>query len=313
MKRNSEFRINLVTGGAGFIGSHLVDKLINNNEKVICLDNFFTGRKKNIAHLIEHPNFQLIQHDVTEPLDIQADRIWHLACPASPTFFQENPIKTSKINFLGTYNLLNLASKLKARFLFASSSEIYGNPKLHPQKESYFGNVNPIGVRSCYDEGKRMAESLCTDYVRMYRTDIRIARIFNTYGTRMSKYDGRVISNFINQALNGDNLTIYGDGSQTRSFCYIDDLINGLMLIMDNNYYKPINIGNPYEVSILELAELIIKKINPRLKFDFYPLPDDDPFKRKPNVGLAMEELSWEPKINLNLGLEKTINYFRKY
>lgn len=311
MKKNYHSRINLVTGGGGFIGSHLIDKLIKNNEKVICLDNFITGRKENIIHLIDDPNFELIEQDVIEPLDIKVDRIWHLACPASPSFFQKNPLKTSKTNFLGTYNMLNLALRCEARFLLASSSEIYGNPKIHPQGESYFGNVNPIGIRSCYDEGKRFAESLCLDFFRQHNSDVRIARIFNTYGSRMLRKDGRVVSNFINQALCGDNLTIYGNGSQTRSFCYVDDLVPGLMLIMDKNYYKPINIGNPDEVCILELAKLIIHKINPELRYDFHPLPNDDPFKRKPNISVAMKHLEWIPKVNLDQGIEKTINYFR--
>ena len=303
--------INLITGGAGFLGSHLIDKLMEANEEVICVDNFFTGRKKNISKWINHKNFELIRHDITEPITIEADKIWHLACPASPIHYQSNPIKTAKISFLGTLNMLGLAKRVGSKILLASTSEVYGDPDIHPQPETYRGNVNPIGIRSCYDEGKRIAESLCFDYLRTHKTNIRVARIFNTYGPRMLQNDGRVVSNFIIQALKGDNLTIYGDGSQTRSFCYVDDLIKGLINLMDSNHNGPINLGNDEEFTILELADLIRSKININLKFIYKELPGDDPLQRKPVLDIALKELNWKPSINLNTGIDKTISFFK--
>ncbi len=305
-------RRNLITGGAGFIGSHLVDYLMNNGEEVICLDNYYTGNKKNIFKWIGNPNFELIRHDVTEPLKIEVDRIWHLACPASPKHYQLNPIKTAKISFIGTLNMLGLAKRVKARILLASTSEIYGDPKIHPQPESYFGNVNNIGIRSCYDEGKRIAETLCFDYKRFYNTDIRVMRIFNTYGPRMQLNDGRVISNFISNALRNLPLSIYGEGNQTRSFCYVDDLILGMIKLMNNNFIGPVNIGNPDEFKIIELADLIKKKINPNLIYNYQTMPEDDPKQRKPDIKLAKEKLQWEPTISLSQGLDPTIKYFEK-
>tara|TARA_B100000886_G_scaffold340480_1_gene310326 strand:- start:13088 stop:14029 length:942 start_codon:yes stop_codon:yes gene_type:complete len=302
---------NLVTGGAGFLGSHLIDKLMNAGEEVLCLDNYFTGRKKNIYKWINNNNFELIRHDVTEPIYLEVDRIWHLACPASPIHYQQNPIKTAKTSFIGTYNMLGLARRVNATFFLASTSEIYGDPLESPQTELYKGNVNTFGPRSCYDEGKRISETLCYDYKRMHNTDIRIARIFNTYGPRMVQDDGRVVSNFVVQALCNKPLTIYGEGQQTRSFCYVEDLINGFIKLMNSNYCKPINIGNPCEFTILELAEMIKKKINPNLELIFKKLPTDDPKQRKPNINLAKQELSWAPKIGLDKGLDLTINYFR--
>ena len=270
---------NLITGGAGFIGSHLVKELILRGEEVICLDNYFTGRKKNIENWFNKSNFELIRHDVIEPLYLEVDRIWHLACPASPVHYQYNPIKTSKTNFLGTYNMLGLAKRVKARFLMASTSEVYGDPKVHPQPESYRGYVNTMGIRSCYDEGKRISETLCFDYKRIHGVEVRLARIFNTYGPKMIPNDGRVVSNFIVQALKGESLTVYGDGSQTRSFCYVDDLVNGLMKLMDSDYDGPINLGNPREFTIKKLAELVRKEINPDLEIIYKPLPKDDPLQ----------------------------------
>ncbi|QNJ21472.1 UDP-glucuronate decarboxylase [Synechococcus sp. MIT S9220] len=277
-------------------------------EEVICLDNYFTGRKANISKWIGHPSFELIRHDVTEPIKLEVDRIWHLACPASPIHYQFNPIKTAKTSFLGTYNMLGLARRVGARFLLASTSEVYGDPEVHPQPESYRGCVNTIGIRSCYDEGKRIAETLCFDYQRMHETEIRVMRIFNTYGPRMLPDDGRVVSNFIVQALQGKSLTLYGDGSQTRSFCYVDDLIEGMVLLMNGDKTGPINIGNPNEFTILQLAELVRDLINPNLKFVFKPLPKDDPRQRQPFIDLARQELGWEPKISLREGLPPTIN-----
>ena len=308
----SKVRRNLITGGAGFLGSHLIDRLIKDGEEVICLDNYFTGNKENIQHCIGNPLFELIRHDVTEPIKLEVDRIWHLACPASPIHYQSNPIKTAKTSFMGTYRMLGLAKRIGARILFASTSEIYGDPKIHPQTENYHGNVNPVGERSCYDEGKRVAETLCFDYKRMHNTEIRVIRIFNTYGPRMSPFDGRVISNFIMQALSNKNITIYGDGSQTRSFCYVDDLVEGMLLMMNSDNYGPINIGNPSEFTIKNLAEIIIKKINPNLKIEYHNLPKDDPMKRKPDISLANNSLNWNPTINLDEGLELTINYFKE-
>ncbi len=302
---------NLVTGGAGFLGSHLIGKLIDNNEEVICLDNLFTGRIENIKHWENNQKFKFINHDVINPIELKVERIWHLACPASPIHYQLNPIKTAKTSFLGTYNMLGLAKKTKARILLASTSEIYGDPEIHPQNEEYKGSVNPIGIRSCYDEGKRIAESLTFDYLRVHKTDVSIARIFNTYGPNMQPKDGRVISNFIIQALRKKPLTIYGDGSQTRSFCYVDDLINGLISLMNSSEKGPINIGNPKEYTILDIAKLIRNKIQPDLSFLKLPLPSDDPRKRKPDISKAKLLLNWEPAIEIDKGLDKTISYFR--
>ena len=303
---------NLVTGGAGFIGSHLIKRLLNENQEVISLDNYFTGKKGNLENLSADKNLKSIEHDVIDPIFLEVDRIWHLACPASPVHYQFNPIKTSKTSFLGTYNMLGLAKKVGAKMLMASTSEVYGDPKVHPQPESYTGSVNTIGIRSCYDEGKRIAETLCADYKRTHNVNVSIARIFNTYGPNMLVNDGRVVSNFIVQALKGESLTIYGEGSQTRSFCYVDDLIDGLVKLMESNFMGPVNLGNPSEFSILELAEKISTKINPEINLIFKPLPEDDPLQRKPIIEIAKRELNWEPKIDLNLGLDKTISYFRK-
>ena len=303
---------NLITGGAGFLGSHLVDRLMQAGEEVICLDNYFTGRKANIRDWIGHPNFELIRHDVTEPIKLEVDRIWHLACPASPIHYQFNPIKTAKTSFLGTYNMLGLARRVGARFLLASTSEVYGDPEVHPQPESYRGCVNTTGIRSCYDEGKRIAETLCFDYQRMHGTEIRVARIFNTYGPRMLPDDGRVISNFIVQALTGKSLTIYGEGSQTRSFCYVDDLIEGLILLMNGKQTGPMNIGNPEQFTMNELANLVRNQINPDLDFSTQPLPQDDPLQRQPSIELAKKHLNWEPQIALSQGLRQTIAYFQE-
>ena len=303
--------INLITGGAGFLGSHLTDKLISSGEEVICLDNFFTGTNKNIQKWIGHPRFELIRHDVVEPIYLEVDRIWHLACPASPIHYQSNPIKTAKTSFLGTYNMLGLARRVNAKLLLASTSEVYGDPKVHPQPESYRGNVNTIGIRSCYDEGKRIAETLCSDYIRMHNVDIKIMRIFNTYGPRMLPDDGRVVSTFICQALNSLPLTVFGDGSQTRSFCYVDDLIDGMMRLMNSNEKGPVNIGNPDEFRVLELANLVIDKIDKNLKIIYEPLPEDDPLQRKPDIALASTKLGWQPKVSLSDGLDLTISYFK--
>ena len=303
---------NIVTGGAGFLGSHLIDELIKNGEEVICIDNFFTGNKLNIAHLFGNPKFEFIRHDITEPLLLEADRIWHLACPASPVHYQHNPIKTSKTSFLGTLNMLGLAKRLNAKILLASTSEVYGNPEIHPQPESYNGSVNPIGIRSCYDEGKRIAETLAFDYKRMHDLDIRVVRIFNTYGPRMHPNDGRVVSNFIVQALSAIPLTIYGDGSQTRSFCYVDDLIKGMIRVMDGPISGPVNLGNENEITILELVNSIQEIMQKDLKLIFKEMPQDDPVRRKPSIALARKTYNWEPIISLQEGLEKTIHYFEK-
>ena len=305
-------KINLITGGSGFLGSHLCKKLLEKGEEVICLDNFFTGAKKNIDELIKNPKFELIRHDVTEPINIEVDKIWHLACPASPVHYQYNPIKTTKTSFLGTYNMLGLAKRVRAKFLLASTSEIYGDPEVSPQLESYKGSVNTTGIRSCYDEGKRIAETLCSDYQRIHGVDVRIMRIFNTYGPNMRSDDGRVISNFIVQALKNEKLTIYGDGSQTRSFCYVDDLINGMNKLMESSFIHPINIGNPMEFTIKELALLIKDIINPNLEIVYQELPQDDPRQRKPSIALAKEVLNWEPESQLKDGLLKTIDWFKK-
>ena len=305
-------QIHLVTGGAGFLGSHLIDRLMEAGEEVICLDNYFTGRKANIAHWIGHPRFELIRHDVTEPIKLEVDRIWQLACPASPVHYQFNPVKTAKTSFLGTYNMLGLARRVGARLLLASTSEVYGDPEVHPQPESYWGSVNPIGVRSCYDEGKRIAETLCFDYFRMNDVDVRVARIFNTYGPRMLPDDGRVVSNFIVQALRGEPLTLYGDGSQTRSFCYVSDLIEGLIRLMNGEHIGPINLGNPDEFTIRQLAELVRIRINPNLQLVEKPLPQDDPEQRQPAIELARQQLKWQPTITLEQGLFPTVEFFRK-
>jgi UDP-glucuronate decarboxylase len=301
-----------VTGGAGFIGSHLIDRLMQEQHEVICLDNFYTGTKRNIEKWFGHPNFELIRHDITEPIRLEVDRIFHLACPASPVHYQYNPIKTTKVSFLGTSNMLGLAKRVKARFLMASTSEVYGDPLIHPQAEDYFGNVNPIGIRSCYDEGKRVAETLCFDYHRQHNVEIRVARIFNTYGPRMLENDGRVVSNFIAQSLQGKPLTIYGDGSQTRSFCYVSDLVDGLIKLMDGNETGPVNLGNPEEYTILQLAQNIRDRINPDREISFMPLPQDDPKQRKPDITRATTWLNWQPTVSLDRGLDLTIAEFRQ-
>ena len=302
----------LVTGGAGFVGSHLVDRLMERGDEVICLDNYFTGRKDNIRHWIGHPNFELIRHDVTEPIKLEIDRIWHLACPASPVHYQFNPIKTAKTSFLGTYNMLGLARRVGARLLLASTSEVYGDPEVHPQPESYRGCVNTIGIRSCYDEGKRIAETLCFDYQRMHGVQVRVARIFNTYGPRMLENDGRVVSNFIVQALRGQPLTLYGEGTQTRSFCYVDDLVNGFLKLMEGQHPGPMNLGNPGEFTIRQLAELVRERIDPSLELVFEPLPQDDPLQRQPVITLAQQQLGWNPSVCLIAGLDRTIADFRE-
>ncbi|MCS6885097.1 MAG: SDR family oxidoreductase [Acidobacteriota bacterium] len=302
----------LVTGGAGFIGAHLCRRLIADGHEVICLDNFFTGRKSNIAELLNHPRFELIRHDITQPILLEVDRIYNLACPASPVHYQYNPVKTIKTNILGTLHMLGLAKRVKARILQASTSEVYGDPLEHPQREDYWGNVNPIGLRSCYDEGKRCAETLMMDYHRQNGVDIRIVRIFNTYGPYMSENDGRVVSNFIVQALQGKDLTVYGDGSQTRSFCYVDDLIEGLCRMMNQDgFIGPVNLGNPQEYTVLELAEMILKLTSSKSKIVYKPLPANDPAKRRPDITLAKERLGWTPKVDTVEGLKKTIEYFR--
>jgi UDP-glucuronate decarboxylase len=301
----------LVTGGAGFIGSHLIDRLMTEGHEVICLDNFFTGQKRNVFKWIGHPDFELIRHDITEPIRIEVDQIYHLACPASPVHYQYNPIKTAKISFMGTMNMLGLAKRVKARFFLASTSEVYGDPNVHPQVEEYWGNVNTIGIRSCYDEGKRVAETLSFDYHRQNGVEIRVARIFNTYGPRMLENDGRVVSNFIAQCLRGKALTIYGDGSQTRSFCYVSDLVEGFIRLMNGDHTGPINLGNPGEYTILQLAEAIRDKINPDQPIEFRPLPQDDPRRRQPDITRAKTFLGWEPTVPLNKGLDLTIADFR--
>ena len=301
----------LVTGGAGFIGSHLCKKLLEEGNEVICLDNFFTGAKSNVEKLLSNSNFKLIEHDITEKFEADVTQIYNLACPASPPHYQYDPIKTLKTSVLGIINMLELAKKCNAKILQASTSEVYGNPLVHPQAEMYWGNVNPIGIRSCYDEGKRCAETLMMDYHRRYNVDTKIVRIFNTYGPNMSQEDGRVVSNFILQALNNQEITIYGDGSQTRSFCYVDDLVDGLIKMMSSNITGPVNLGNPSERTILDFAKLIIKLIGSSSHLNFLPLPSDDPIKRRPNISLAEKELNWTPKINIEDGLNKTIEYFK--
>ena len=303
----------LVTGGAGFLGSHLCSKLINEGHEVIAVDNFYTGNKTNIIHLLKNPRFELIRHDVTFPLYLEVDEIYNLACPASPIHYQHDPVQTTKTSVHGAINMLGLAKRLKAKILQASTSEVYGDPTAHPQKEDYWGNVNPIGIRSCYDEGKRCAETLFFDYWRQHQLRIKVARIFNTYGPHMHPNDGRVVSNFIVQAIKGETLTIYGDGTQTRSFCYVDDLIDGLVKLMDSNddITGPINLGNPHEFSMIELANLVIQYTNSKSKIDFYPLPEDDPKQRQPEINLANSQLKWKPNIELSIGLKKTIDYFK--
>jgi len=303
----------LVTGGAGFLGSHLCDLLLGLQADVICLDNFFSGSKDNIRHLAGHPTFETIRHDVIHPFFVEVDQVYHLACPASPIHYQHNPIKTVKTNVMGTINMLGLAKRTGARILLASTSEVYGDPQVHPQTESYWGHVNPIGPRSCYDEGKRVAETLMTDYHRQNRVDIRIARIFNTYGPRMAVKDGRVVSNFIVQALRGEPLTVYGEGNQTRSFCYVSDLIDGLHRLMKaDDPGGPVNLGNPTEFTILELAELVLKLTKSRSPVIYRPLPQDDPAQRCPDISLARKALGWEPKVKLEEGLQQTIEYFKR-
>ncbi len=303
----------LVTGGAGFLGSHLCDRLIKDGHDVICMDNYFTGRKRNVLHLIGNPNFELVRHDVTEPFMFEVDQIFNLACPASPPHYQHNPIKTTKTSVLGALHCLGLAKRVGARVFQASTSEVYGDPEIHPQTESYKGSVNPIGIRACYDEGKRVAETLFFDYHRQHGVEIRVARIFNTYGPRMLPDDGRVVSNFIVQALRGEDLTIYGDGTQTRSFCYADDLIEGFIRLMNHDEITgPVNLGNPGEFTMLELAEQILKKVGGKSKLTFHPLPGDDPKQRCPDITLATQELGWKPKLSLDEGLNPTIDYFRK-
>lgn len=305
----------LVTGGAGFIGSHLCERLLNEGNEVICLDNYFTGSKENVIHLLENPFFELIRHDVTMPYFIEVDEIYNLACPASPIHYQYNPIKTIKTSVMGAINMLGLAKRINAKILQASTSEVYGDPLVHPQTEDYWGNCNPIGTRSCYDEGKRCAESLFMNYHHQNNVKIKIARIFNTYGPRMNANDGRVVSNFIIQALKGDEITIYGDGKQTRSFQYVDDLVEGLIRLMNSteSFIGPVNIGNPGKFTMIELAESIIQHTNSKSKLTYHPLPEDDPMQREPNINLAKEKLNnWEPKIKLNEGLKLTIDYFKK-
>lgn len=303
----------LVTGGAGFLGSHLCDRLIKEGNDVICVDNLYTGSKDNIRHLLNNPYFEFIRHDVTQPLYVEVDQIYNLACPASPIHYQFDPIQTTKTSMLGAFNMLGLAKRVKARILQASTSEVYGDPEIHPQPESYRGCVNPIGIRSCYDEGKRVAETLFFDYKRIHNVEIKVMRIFNTYGPRMSANDGRVVSNFIVQALNNQDITIYGDGSQTRSFCYVDDLIDGMRKLMDSpaDFTGPVNIGNPGEFTIKQLAEEVIRLTGSSSKLIYEPLPSDDPMQRKPVIDLAKEKLDWNPSVQLEEGLIKTIEYFK--
>jgi UDP-glucuronate decarboxylase len=304
----------LITGGAGFLGSHLCDRLLKDGADVLCVDNFFTGSKQNIAHLIGEPYFELMRHDVTFPLYVEVDRIFNLACPASPIHYQFDPVQTTKTSVHGAINMLGLAKRVKARIFQASTSEVYGDPEIHPQQEGYWGRVNPIGPRACYDEGKRCAETLFFDYYRQHGLDIKVVRIFNTYGPRMHPNDGRVVSNFIVQALKGEDITIYGDGQQTRSFCYVDDMIEGFVRMMnsDNGFTGPVNMGNPGEFTMLELAENVLRLTESKSKLAFHPLPTDDPKQRQPDIGLARENLGWEPKVSLEDGLKETVAYFRK-
>lgn len=303
----------LVTGGAGFLGSHLCEQLLDRGHEVLCLDNFYTGRRKNILQLLGNGNFELVRHDIVQPVLLEVDQVYHLACPASPIHYQYNPVKTIKTNVIGTYNMLGLAKRVKARFLLASTSEVYGDPREHPQKEEYWGNVNPVGIRSCYDEGKRVSETFTMDYHRQSRVDVRIVRIFNTYGPRMLQDDGRVVSNFIVQALQGKDITVYGDGSQTRSFCYVDDLVEGMMRMMNaEGFTGPVNLGNPEEYTILDFAKKIIAMTGSRSKIIHQPLPSDDPTQRQPDISLANEKLKWQPRVSVDEGLKRTIEYFRK-
>ncbi|MEP1765802.1 MAG: UDP-glucuronic acid decarboxylase family protein [Sulfitobacter sp.] len=303
----------LVTGGAGFLGSHLCEQLLDAGHDVLCVDNYFTGRRANIAHLLDNPNFEMIRHDVTFPLYVEVDQIYNLACPASPVHYQHDPVQTTKTSVLGAINMLGLAKRCNARIFQASTSEVYGDPELHPQPEGYWGHVNPIGMRSCYDEGKRCAETLFFDYHRQHDVEIKVARIFNTYGPRMHPNDGRVVSNFIVQALNNEDITIYGDGSQTRSFCYVDDLVSGFVRLMesDKEIMGPINMGNPGEFTMIELAEVVLRLTGSKAKMVFMPLPMDDPKQRRPDIALAGEHLDWKPAVQLEEGLTKTIEYFR--
>lgn len=305
----------LVTGGAGFIGSHLCERLLKEGNHVICVDNYFTGSVKNISHLLDNPNFEAIEHDVQYPLDVEVDEIYNLACPASPVHYQYDPVNTTKTCIMGILNFIELAKKTGARFLQASTSEVYGDPEIHPQVENYWGNVNPIGIRSCYDEGKRCAETICMDYFRQYGIPVKIIRIFNTYGPRMQQNDGRVVSNMIVQALKGEDLTVYGDGNQTRSFQYVDDLIEGMIRMMatEPSFVGPVNLGNPHEFTIGQLAEKVVALVGGKSKIIYKPLPSDDPRRRQPNIAVAMEKLNgWEPKIQLNEGLIHVIEYFRE-
>ena len=305
----------LVTGGAGFIGSHLCERLVNEGHDVICIDNFYSGSKENVWHLIGKPNFEIVRHDVINPYWAEVDEIYNLACPASPIYYQNDPIQTTKTSFFGAYHMLGLARRTKAKILQSSTSEVYGDPNIHPQPESYWGNVNPIGLRSCYDEGKRVAETLFFDYYRLHKVRAKVIRIFNTYGPRMAVSDGRVVSNFVVQALRGEDLTIYGDGQQTRSFQYVSDLIEGMIRMMDtpDDFTGPVNLGNPGEFTMLELAEKVIKKIGGKSKIVFRPLPSDDPKMRRPDITVAKRELGWEPKVPLDEGLDHIIAYFRDY
>ena len=303
----------LVTGGAGFLGSFLCERLLKENCDVVCVDNFYTGTKRNIIHLLDNPYFELVRHDITFPLYLEVDEIYNLACPASPIHYQNDPVQTTKVNVHGSINMLGLAKRTRAKILQASTSEVYGNPTVHPQTEEYWGNVNCVGIRSCYDEGKRCAETLFFDYYRQHNLNIRVVRIFNTYGPRMHPNDGRVVSNFILQALKGEDITVYGDGTQTRSFCFVNDMIEGVIRMMQtpDDFTGPINIGNPEEYSILELAERIIAQTKSRSKIVFKPLPADDPLQRKPNIDLAKDKLQWQPRTELSDGLKHTINYFK--
>jgi UDP-glucuronate decarboxylase len=312
--KDSHFTRVLVTGGAGFLGSHLCERLLQNGDDVLCVDNFYTGSKRNIAHLLHNPSFELLRHDVTFPLFVEVDQIYNLACPASPIHYQQDPVQTTKVNVHGSINMLGLAKRLKATILQASTSEVYGNPTVHPQVESYWGNVNPLGTRACYDEGKRCAETLFFDYHRQHKVAIRVARIFNTYGPRMHPNDGRVVSNFIVQALQGNPITIFGDGAQTRSFCYVDDLIDALIRLMQTSpdCTGPINLGNPEEFTILELAQLVIRLTGSKSKIVNMGLPQDDPERRKPDISLAKSRLDWFPKVQLKEGLTRTIRYFEE-
>ena len=304
----------LVTGGAGFLGSHLCERLLKDGHDVVCLDNFFTGQKRNIAHLVGTPFFEVVRHDVTFPYYVEVDRIFNLACPASPPHYQYDPVQTTKTSVHGAINMLGLAKRVRARILQASTSEVYGDPEVHPQPESYWGRVNPIGIRSCYDEGKRCAETLFFDYWRQNKVDIKVLRIFNTYGPRMHPYDGRVVSNFIVQALKGADITIYGEGSQTRSFCYVDDLVEAMIRMMESptGFTGPVNAGNPAEFTILELAEMVVRLTGSRSKLQFRSLPEDDPRQRKPDITVARRDLGWEPKVPLEEGIRKTVDYFRE-